>query len=379
VPQIGGQRELESRGLAEGAADDRLEIAHDGVEPDHLWPQHLAPAEREQLLGDRGGALGGAPYLLQIRPRRGILHPPLDERRGAEDDGHLVVRLVGDAASQASHRLHPLRLPEAFLVHPAVLDIGHGADPLPRHTVQPQHRGGPGDDVAVRSMGPGEDAALHLVDRQALPRAAPGVQQGFPVVGVQRLHPAGATILLLRLPGIPLPGGLRLGEPPVAVGGPHDGCRRGDQGPVPLLAPGQLLLRALAVGNVPRDGRGTDHHAGAVPDGRDRERDVDPASVLADAHRLGELGPLPPADALKQGPLGGVQLLGDHRKDRPAHDLLRGVSEDPLGGRVPAGDDALQRLADDSVAGGGDDRGQALRGLVAHVAGGDIPHRPHDA
>ena len=46
--------------FAEGAAQQLLDVADDGVEVEHLWPGDLAAAEGEQLVGQLGGAFAGA-------------------------------------------------------------------------------------------------------------------------------------------------------------------------------------------------------------------------------------------------------------------------------------------------------------------------------
>src|SRR6516162_9311755 len=47
-----------------------------------------------------------------------------------------------------------------------------------------------------------------------------------------------------------------------------------------------LALQCLAFGDVPRDGRCTEHFAGRALDRRDAERDVDLSAILADARGL---------------------------------------------------------------------------------------------
>jgi hypothetical protein len=74
-------------------------------------------------------------------------------------------------------------------------------------------------------------------------------------------------------------------------------------------------------------------------------------------------------DARQHLGLLGQPLGGDDQGD-VAPDRLRGrPAEHPLGGAVPAGDDAVQRLADDGVVGplhdGGEPRLQLLGALVA--------------
>jgi len=59
--------------------------------------------------------------------------------------------------------------------------------------------------------------------------------------------------------------------------------------------------------------------------------------------------------------------------DAASNDLLGGVLVKSLGARVPAHDDAVERLADDRVVGRLDDCGQMPRGLRGLFAPRDVP------
>ena len=61
--------------------------------------------------------------------------------------------------------------------------------------------------------------------------------------------------------------------------------------------------------------------------------------------------------------------------------FVRGVAEQPLGGAVPAGDGAVERLGDDGVIGGFHHRAEQPFPHLVLVAGerGFAPHRPHQA
>jgi len=52
-----------------------------------------------------------------------------------------------------------------------------------------------------------------------------------------------------------------------------------------------------------------------------------------------------------------------------AHHLVRGESEQPFGRRIPAGDTAIRRVADDGVSGALDQRGKesVVRSLMSRV------------
>jgi hypothetical protein len=57
--------------------------------------------------------------------------------------------------------------------------------------------------------------------------------------------------------------------------------------------------------------------------------------------------------------LGVVQLLRDQLEHRGPHHLLSGIAEDVLGRGIPAGDGAVQSLADDGIARRGHQGGEA--------------------
>ncbi len=88
--------------------------------------QHLPPAERQQFLRQRRGALGGAADLRRLfangRIRRRVLH---DQARVTEDGGQHVVEVVGDAAGQLADGFHLLRLGELAFEPP--LPVLHAA------------------------------------------------------------------------------------------------------------------------------------------------------------------------------------------------------------------------------------------------------------
>ena len=68
----------------------------------------------------------------------------------------------------------------------------------------------------------------------------------------------------------------------------------------------------------------------------------------------------------------GKSVCGNQDIDRHTNDLLAGVAEHPLGGRVPARDDTVQGPADNGIIGALNDRRDALGGpeclpLLGHV------------
>src|SRR5207248_234170 len=110
--------------LAEGAAEELLDVADDVVEADDAGLDDLPPAEGEQLVGQGRGAFGGAADLLDVaadlRPAAGLLTGGriaggdadllLDEGGVVEDDGEQVVEVVRHAAGELTEAFQPLRL-----------------------------------------------------------------------------------------------------------------------------------------------------------------------------------------------------------------------------------------------------------------------------
>ena len=125
-----------------------------------------------------------------------------------------------------------------------------------------------------------------------------------------------------------------------------------------LKQQGALGLDSFAVGDVARDLRCTDDPAGGIADRRDGEGNGQPCAVLSLSDRLEMVDDLAAADAGQHVVLLRVPLQGNDQLDVVADGLRRAVAEHPLGGAVPAGDDAVERLADDRVVGGVDDGGQ---------------------
>ena len=127
-------------------ANQRQQVAEHRSEIDRVGLQHLLAAERQQLLRQRRGALGGAANLQRLiadrRLRRRVL---LDHAGVAEDRGEHVVEVVRDAAGELADRLHLLGLGElpfelALLVLRAAARAARSSKPGQRHRDQ-QHRG----------------------------------------------------------------------------------------------------------------------------------------------------------------------------------------------------------------------------------------------
>ena len=96
--------------LADGVAHEREQVPSIDRKSTAIGLQDLAAAEREQLLRERRGVLGGAPDLQRLianrRFRRRVL---LDHARVAQDRRQHVVEVVRHAAGELADRLHLLR------------------------------------------------------------------------------------------------------------------------------------------------------------------------------------------------------------------------------------------------------------------------------
>src|SRR5581483_3897195 len=147
----------------------------------------------------------------------------------------------------------------------------------------------------------------------------------------------------------------------VRYGGGHaSGC--GD-----LFGLDERIFHALAMGDVAQDLGSADDPAGCVADRRDGEGDVEELAGFGAADGIEVLDTLAGSDLGDDHGLVAMQMLGDEGEDGFADDLLGGVAEDALGGFVPAGDDAVEVLADDGVVGAFDDGGELAEALGVEV------------
>ena len=114
----------------------------------------LLPAEGEELAGEAGGALRGLQDLLELAPL-GLARVAHQELGVPQDDAQRVVEVVGDAAGQASDRLHLLGLQELRLQKLRLADVADGG----QYPAVGHHRG---QDVGVE-LGPVLAPELPLV------------------------------------------------------------------------------------------------------------------------------------------------------------------------------------------------------------------------
>ena len=126
---------------------------------------------------------------------------------------------------------------------------------------------------------------------------------------------------------------------------------RPDDAGEPRAAFPRLPLRALAFGDVARDGGDADDVAARIPDRGHGERNLDGSAVLADAHGFVV------ADSALPDLLENVRFLlrpvrGLEAGNGLAEHLRRRVAEHPLRAGVPTDHFAVQVLPDDGIVGG---------------------------
>ena len=114
-------------------------------------------------------------------------------------------------------------------------------------------------------------------------------------------------------------------------------------------------FRELAIGDVAGHLGGSDDVSGGVADRRHRQRNLQQASVFRAPHRFKMIDSLAAPYACKDVVLLGPSVARNYQRDVLADRFFCAVTENSLRGRIPRGDDALQRFADYDVIGRLDD------------------------
>jgi hypothetical protein len=172
-----------------------------------------------------------------------------------------------------------------------------------------------------------------------------------------------------RPPGQVLGGDIEVGHQSARVGGNHgvgDAVQR-DAEPGPLRR--QRRHRAIAFGDIARHLRRADDVAGLVAHRRNRERNVDPATVLPHANGLEVVDPLAGSDAGEDVRFFVLALGRNEDVDRLADQLVGRIAEDPLGRGIAGLDDAVEVFRENRVLGGLDDRGEIAAWIACWEAG----------
>ena len=119
--QIGTEHQAQVDILADQPLQHGAETGHQPVQIEHLGLQHLAAAERQQLLGQGGSALPGLHDLLhRVAVLIAVGKAVENQLAVTGDDGEQIIEIMGDTARQHADRFHLLRLPElVFQLHPS--------------------------------------------------------------------------------------------------------------------------------------------------------------------------------------------------------------------------------------------------------------------
>ena len=127
-PRGGCEPRAERDVFAQEAAQHLLQVADQRVDLEHGRLQDLLAAERQQLAGQPGGAIGGLVDLIGVLTTGiGGAEVLEQEIRVAGDGREDVVEVVGNAARQAADRFHLLGLAQLLLELDALRDVAPDA------------------------------------------------------------------------------------------------------------------------------------------------------------------------------------------------------------------------------------------------------------
>ncbi len=185
----------------------------------------------------------------------------------------------------------------------------------------------------------------------------------MPVVRVDELRPGPTHILLRGVPEDTSGRGAGVPDDPAGVQQGDSVPTVLDQGAEPGLARPHSLLPPLPLGDVACDLGRADEQTRGIPDGGDRQRHVDPRAIPTNPDGFLVQDPLAPQQPAHD-PRQVLEPVGRHDQgDVPADCLRLRPAVEPLCGRVPAGDRAIEGLADDGVVGRLDD-GRQVAAIV---------------
>jgi hypothetical protein len=121
----GIQEKLEIGALTQCPPEHSGKSLNRFVDLEYLRLQNLPPAKCQELSGDCCRSLGSAPYLLEI-VSCGLrqVGAGKQELGGTEYDGHLVIRLMGNATRELAHHFHSIALAQSIFRLPARSYVG---------------------------------------------------------------------------------------------------------------------------------------------------------------------------------------------------------------------------------------------------------------
>ncbi len=134
----------------------------------------------------------------------------------------------------------------------------------------------------------------------------------------------------------------------------------------------QRTLSASTRSDVVRNFRSTDDLTGGIAYRRDRQGDVQLLAILVHADGFVAFDPFSPADLGQDFDLLVLEVRRNDAGNGFADHFRRGEPEQALGCDVPGGDNPLERLADNSVLRGHDDRREECAGAVS-FSGAEVP------
>ena len=317
VPRSGARKELELDVIAEQPLEEPADIGEHLVQVERARLQHLPPAEREQLLRQLGGAVGGALDLAEVaRQLRVAVRALEQQRRVARDPGQQVVEVVGDTAREPAEALELLGVQELRLEALPVGDVAHERDVQAGQEVRSRRR--LGDDHGP--VGPHRLPLLaHGAGRDVLVPARPAPLRG---ARRQELVDLAADQVALGDADQLAAGRIDVDVAALVVGD-EDRVERGVEDRAELL----LVLAKRDLGALPLDRGGNEARCGAKRVGLGRAPlplgdavvEADEAPPLAadeDRHGHQRLDLL----TLEEGALAGGQVL-----DRAGEELVPGA------------------------------------------------------
>ncbi len=369
-PQLVRQHRFDFDLLAQGRPHQLCGFHDQAVDVGFARLQRLLAGEGQKMPGELGAAVG------RLADQRGdrnhvrlvgnLLGQDFD---GPGDDGEHIVEIMRDAAGQLPERVHLLRLSQLLFRRDLMGQVpDEGVEHVAAAAAQRLQRHFDLERISILAHCFGFKAlpdvgallhAHHALFHALIIRTHRFRQQQADQVASHRLMPRPSEDRFgLRIP---------LQDDAAIVG--LDKClqRVGDDVPRHLLAFEQRLLRHLLRGDIAGNAGGADDRSRLRPDRGDAERDVDPPVILIDANRFvvdsfANSYFVPKALGLAS------QRVRNDDVDAAADRFLRGKSEQPLGGRIPAGDDAVERFGHDRIVGGFHCRDEELLALEGAAA-----------
>ena len=347
-------------------APDQLVYIH------RLGIERLTPGERQQPVGEAGGAIGRSDRAVH-EPLDVFVAPGVDtalqDLHRADDGRQHVVEVVRDAAGELADRFHFLGMAQRLLgLAQGVFRLALGGDVAADRLKEIVRRHRAPFDTPARAVARTHVELDALRRRSARQRLELGSKDRA-FFGNDEVQDVGPDQLRLLPAQQMRPGRVDRADRSVEAGNHHDVGRqrphavavRGALGDPPLqrlVEQAQRIDRHAPLVDVAQDGG--DESASLARPARRRRLEVARRAVLAAGRELDR-----PADrhAVEDAPEGLVPLLGvlEQEGHRPADQLVRGIAELAGRRRIDHLDHACRIERQDGVGGAADD------GVVARV------------